>query len=113
MNDGAVALISGRSMAELDACQILPHFPAGVHGAERRDINGQTHRVTLPEEIIQPLEQALNTGMAALKGAELETKGMAFALHYRQAPEHEEAIFALARKMVETGDSWRCSRANV
>ncbi|MDU6684772.1 MAG: trehalose-phosphatase [Enterobacteriaceae bacterium] len=102
MNDGAVALISGRSMAELDKLARPYRFPlAGVHGAERRDINGQTHRVTLPEEIVQPLEQALKTGMAALKGAELETKGMAFALHYRQAPEHEEAIFALARKMVE------------
>jgi trehalose 6-phosphate phosphatase len=102
LNDGAVALISGRSMAELDTLAKPYRFPlAGVHGAERRDINGQTHRVALPDDILQPLERALEAGMSVLKGAELETKGMAFALHYRQAPQHEEAIFALARKMVE------------
>jgi trehalose 6-phosphate phosphatase len=40
---GAVALISGRSMAELDALTHPWRLPlAGVHGAERRDINGKT-----------------------------------------------------------------------
>ena len=36
MNAGALALISGRSMAELDMLAGPYHFPlAGVHGAER------------------------------------------------------------------------------
>ncbi|MGS9235452.1 trehalose-phosphatase, partial [Salmonella enterica subsp. enterica serovar Infantis] len=30
-----------------------------------------------------------------------ETKGMAFALHYRQAPEHEEALLALAQHVTQ------------
>lgn len=101
MNDGAVALISGRSMAELDALAGAGCFPlAGVHGAERRDINGQTHRVTLPEPLIGELEQQLRIALAAMPGAELEAKGMAFALHYRQAPQHEDAIVALAERQV-------------
>lgn len=101
MNDGAVALISGRSMAELDTLASPYRFPlAGVHGAERRDINGQIQTVALPDEIVTPLARALSDGMAALEGTELETKGMAFALHYRQAPQHEEAVYALARQMV-------------
>ncbi len=46
---GAVALISGRSMAELDALTHPWRLPlAGVHGAERRDINGKTYIVSLP-----------------------------------------------------------------
>ena len=41
-SDGALALISGRSMVELDALAKPYRFPlAGVHGAERRDINGK------------------------------------------------------------------------
>ena len=102
MNNGALALISGRSVNEI-ADLVKPYrFPlAGVHGAERRDINGVTERVTLPKEVLIPLEQALRYGLLSLSGVELEAKGMAFALHYRQAPQHEEAVFALAQKMVE------------
>ncbi len=48
--EGAVALISGRSMAELDALTHPWRLPlAGVHGAERRDINGKTYIVSLPQ----------------------------------------------------------------
>ncbi|VYU76548.1 trehalose-phosphatase [Metakosakonia massiliensis] len=103
MNNGALALISGRSMDELDKLASPYRFPlAGVHGAERRDINGETHAVSLPSEIVEPLERALRAGMAPLTGTELEAKGMAFALHYRQAPHQEAAIFALAREMAKT-----------
>ena len=39
-------------MVELERIIIPFRFPlAGVHGAERRDINGQTHIVNLPEGI--------------------------------------------------------------
>ncbi|WP_437890936.1 trehalose-phosphatase [Phytobacter sp. V91] len=99
--DGALALISGRSMAELDELASPHHFPlAGVHGAERRDINGETHRVTLPKDLVQSLEHELNAKMAQLDGTQLEAKGMAFALHYRQVPQHEKAILALGSGIV-------------
>lgn len=102
MSDGALALISGRSMAELDKLATPFHFPlAGVHGAERRDINDKTHIVTLPEPMVGALHQYLNDALTLLPGTELEPKGMAFALHYRQAPEAKEAIFALAQEMIQ------------
>ena len=101
LNDRALALISGRSIAELEQLAKPYRFPlAGVHGAERRDINGRTERMTLPETVLQPLERELRHGIAPLTGVELETKGMAFALHYRQAPQHEEAVFALAKTLI-------------
>ncbi|QUJ05357.1 hypothetical protein KCP69_17960 [Salmonella enterica subsp. enterica] len=44
----------------------------------------------------------------------LETKGMAFALHYRRAPEHEAALLALAQHVTQhAGRNWRCSTVNV
>ena len=99
---GAVALISGRSMAELDVLASPYHFPlAGVHGAERRDIHDQLHMVSLPDTLIQALHTQLSSALEMLPGTELEAKGMAFALHYRQAPHHEAAIFAVARSVAE------------
>lgn len=101
-SDGALALISGRSMVELDALAKPYRFPlAGVHGAERRDINGKTHIVHLPDAIARDISVQLHTAIAQFPGAELETKGMAFALHYRQAPQHEDALMTLAQRITQ------------
>ena len=101
MNEGALALISGRSMAELDTLASPYHFPlAGVHGAERRDIHAHTHIVSLPDALTQTLQAQLSSALAELPGTELEAKGMAFALHYRQAPQHADAVLALAAEIV-------------
>ncbi|WP_410742755.1 trehalose-phosphatase [Citrobacter koseri] len=101
-NAGALALISGRSMAELDALSAPFCFPlAGVHGAERRDINGNTHIVRLPQAIARDVSARLHAALGNLPGAELEAKGMAFALHYRQAPQHEATLLALAQHITQ------------
>lgn len=66
-NAGALALISGRSMAELDGLTTPFRFPlAGVHGAERRDINGQTHIVRLPAGIEREAGALLQTALSKL-----------------------------------------------
>ncbi|KNC09706.1 trehalose phosphatase [Klebsiella sp. RIT-PI-d] len=99
--DGAVALVSGRAMDELDALASPLHFPlAGVHGAQRRDFQGKTHTVELPADLVRTLHDQLTTALAVMPGCELEAKGMAFALHYRQAPQYEERIMALAQGIV-------------
>ncbi len=59
------------------------------------------HRITLPRDLARELEQQLRNALADLPGAKLESKGMAFALHYRQAPQHEQAIAELARRMAQ------------
>lgn len=87
-------------MAELDALTTPFRFPlAGVHGAERRDINGQTHIVRLDAAIEHEAGELLSTALATMPGTTLEAKGMAFALHYRQAPEHEAALINLAERI--------------
>jgi trehalose 6-phosphate phosphatase len=102
LNQGALALISGRSMAELDELARPYRFPlAGVHGAERRDIHDQSHIVSLPEPLVKSLHAKLTSALSHFPGTELEAKGMAFALHYRGAPEHEQAITQLAASVVE------------
>lgn len=89
-------------MVELDELTRPYRLPiAGVHGAERRDINGKTHIVSLPDSLLKALSAQLTTELDALPGCELESKGMAFALHYRQAPEQQQAVLALAQSIVQ------------
>lgn len=98
---GAVALISGRPIVELDALAAPLILPlAGVHGAERRDSEGGITRVTLDPRTVSVLRRELEQAIASLPGCLLETKGAAFALHYRQAPHHQQQIEQLAAAMV-------------
>ncbi len=98
---GALALVSGRPIEQLDKLIAPLKLPlAGVHGAERRDGEGNVHRVTLPAEVAAPLRQMLEQGMSAMPGTLLEAKGMAFALHYRQAMPYQPQILKLAESAV-------------
>lgn len=98
---GAVALVSGRPVEELDALispLILP--VAGIHGAEHRDIRGKVHRITLPHALSALLADKLSAALSEMPGTLLEDKGSAFALHYRQVPHYENTILTLARQTV-------------
>lgn len=100
--EGAVALISGRPIDQLDelaAPLVLPM--AGVHGAERRNHDGQVTRIALTSATASALNHELTSAMAELPGTTLESKGMAFALHYRQAPQHQQAVEQLAASLVD------------
>ncbi|QCT21878.1 trehalose-phosphatase [Jejubacter calystegiae] len=101
LTQGAVALISGRSIVELDELAAPLRLPlAGVHGAERRDIHGKTHRFELAPALVARLQESLTHGLSPLEDTWLENKGAAFALHYRQAPQHAAAVMALAQGVV-------------
>lgn len=94
---GALALISGRALSELDALSAPLHAPAaGVHGAERRDAQGQTHRTELSAPLAASLQQELTQAIAPLTGCHVEAKGMAYALHYREAQQYQAQVLALA-----------------
>ncbi len=82
-NEGALALISGRSMAELDVLASPYHFPlAGVHGAERRDIHDQLHIVSLPDTLISGAAYAtlFGSGNASRYGTGSQRHGLCAAL---------------------------------
>nr|WP_233149040.1 trehalose-phosphatase [Shimwellia pseudoproteus] len=94
ISEGAVALISGRSLAELDTLTAPLCFAlGGVHGAERRDINGQLSTVTLPPPLMVQLRAQLQALCLRFPGTFLEEKGMAFAVHYRGAEQAGPAVY--------------------
>jgi trehalose 6-phosphate phosphatase len=90
----ALALVSGRSITDLDRLFSPIVLPvAGLHGAERRDAAGQLHRSTVNGRL-ETARAALAAFSGAHPGTLLEDKGVALALHFRGAPQAEHGARA-------------------
>ena len=92
---GALALVSGRSLNDIDLIFAPEQYPAvGGHGAEMR-IDPDNESV---DSHAPPLDRELKRRLAAIAklspGILLEDKGYSLALHYRLAPHAEKAIYA-------------------
>lgn len=84
---GALALISGRSVADLEDRLGSIRVPlAGQHGAERRDAAGVLRSLPARTEVPAAIRARLAAVVARHPGLLLEDKGRTLALHYRQAP---------------------------
>jgi len=91
--DGALAIVSGRPVDELDYfLQPLRLPAAGVHGAEFR--HGAESIVRPPAPGIGPLLPQLEALVRKHPGLQLERKSVAVAIHYRQVPELEPLVRA-------------------
>ncbi|MCX7306761.1 MAG: trehalose-phosphatase [Afipia sp.] len=91
---GALALVSGRSLTDIDVIFAPLQFPAvGGHGAEMR-LSLETEAVA---SRAPPMDNDLKkrfTAIAALSpGIIIEDKGYSIALHYRLAPQFERTIY--------------------
>lgn len=85
---GALAVVSGRPIAQLDAYLAPLSLPAaGLHGAERRSASAVVTR--LPAADLGPVVAELQTLAALHTGLLVEPKPGAVALHYRLAPDCE------------------------
>jgi trehalose 6-phosphate phosphatase len=91
---GALALVSGRSLNDIDLIFAPEVYPAvGGHGAEMRlAIDQEADCLQAP-----PMDKELKRRLAAIAklspGILLEDKGYSLALHYRLAPQAEKAIY--------------------
>jgi trehalose 6-phosphate phosphatase len=91
---GALALVSGRSLNDIDLIFAPAQFPSvGGHGAEMR-LSTDSEAVASPAP---PMDKELKRRLAAIAklspGILLEDKGYSLALHYRLAPHAEKAIY--------------------
>lgn len=89
--DGAVALVSGRSLDVLDGMFAPLRLPAaGLHGLERRTAGGEVRRSGggVPAHARAPLAALVDAHPRLL----LEDKGGTLALHYRRAPALEPVV---------------------
>jgi trehalose 6-phosphate phosphatase len=100
---GALALVSGRRLDDLDRLFRRPHWAAiGLHGLELRSATGELRR-----QAVSPLQQArmqreARALAARFAGVRLEDKQQAIALHCRQSPAQLQQVQEAAVKLVAT-----------
>ena len=85
---GALALVSGRSLADLDKL-FSPHrfTAAALHGLERRNAAGCLLRPAISISSLDGARAELHAFAVTHPGLLVEDKGLALALHFRRAQE--------------------------
>ncbi len=104
--DGAVALITGRSLRDADrlfAPLVLP--VAGQHGCERRDAAGTVHLHAADAPTLARLRRLIADFASRHEGLRLEDKGSTLALHYRAVPQLASHVHQVVRAQFEAVDS--------
>ena len=104
---GALALVSGRSLAAIDELFApLKIAAAGQHGVERRDACGRVHRGRYPLARLERAAGSVRDFAAAHDGLVFEDKGASFALHYRLAPALADAAERVVRNAAASLGDW-------
>lgn len=100
----AVALVSGRTVEDLDRIMSPLVLPAGgVHGADLRFADGR--RETIEGDALTEVREQTQVFVAAHEGLRFEDKGgTTFALHYRQAPDLADEVARFLDGVIEGRD---------
>lgn len=99
LTGGAVALISGRELADVDALVAPLRLPAaGSHGSELRLLPGGPVEEAEGHAALHRAEPGI-AAFAERHGLLLERKRGALSLHYRSHPEHGEEARALVARL--------------
>ncbi|MCS6627792.1 trehalose-phosphatase [Roseibacterium beibuensis] len=96
-----VAIISGRTIAEIDRiAEASAASASGVHGLERRRADGSLHRAE-PAPEVRDAVAAFENFARTRPGIIVEDKAVSAGLHYRGAPAEADAAMALASELAE------------
>ena len=111
---GAFALVSGRSIRDMDGLIGVAPLPmAGQHGLERRDAAGRIWRAPHGAALDRTIRIEMMSAAARHDGLLLEDKGLSLALHYRRAPRWAEYAQRLVEGLAErSAGSLECLRGN-
>lgn len=98
--DGALALISGRSIDDLDRLFApLRLCASGVHGCERREPDGRIMRPEVDPEALNVVREELQRFVALTPGLLLEDKEFGLAVHFRRVPHMGGDVLTTMRSM--------------
>jgi trehalose 6-phosphate phosphatase len=99
--EGALALVSGRSIQNIDRLFAPLRLPAaGVHGLEWRETGEAAMSASAPLD--QKLKDKIEAAFKEYPGIFIENKNYSIAVHYRQAPEQERSIKATLLGIIDT-----------
>ena len=102
--DGRLAMVSGRTIAEVDrVLEGAVEAVAGVHGLERRRADGRLERAH-PDPALDRVRAELPHLLARYPGLNTEDKGLSVTIHYRNVREAGPAVEAFARDMAARTD---------
>lgn len=115
VTNGALAFVSGRSLADLDRLLGPGQFPLGaVHGLERRDAGGRTSTTGVDEREVIRVRGAMREIAERHPETMLEDKGLTLALHYRRCPELEEDLVEqVEARLSDVASRLRLMRGNM
>lgn len=102
----ALALISGRSLGDIDALFGIPGLAAaGLHGVECRTGDGVVHVQSVDESVIQNFRARLRTCTERYPGLVLEDKKYSLAVHFRRAAHLQAEVEQILRETIAGHDS--------
>ena len=97
--NGALALISGRPILDIDRMFGAGIAVAAEHGAVLRDAGGRILHTAPTDPALAALAAPLRALVARHPGALLEEKQFGYALHWRRAPHWRDALVATAGRL--------------
>ncbi len=111
---GAVAVVSGRAIADIDARLGASDFPAaGLHGLELRlDREGEVENAVDPARL-DHFRERFGAFVAEHEGLLMEDKGAAVTLHYRRRPDLAEAASEAVERALEGQEGFHALRGKM
>lgn len=98
---GRVAIVSGRTLAEIDRISDgAARSASGVHGLERRRQDGSFETASASPGVRTAVD-AFEDFAETRPGVIVEDKGVSAGLHYRQSPDSRDDATALAERIAD------------
>ena len=111
---GALALVSGRRLEEIDSLFSPLRLPAaGLYGLQWRGASGTLHSVAPGTDFLQRTGMALREWAASRPGVVVEDKGITLAVHFRQAPHQSDAVRNYLKEVVGAREEYRLQRGKM
>lgn len=105
---GALAIVTGRDIATIDAFVAPLQLPiAGVHGFSRRDAGGQLQGPVVDDVLLAHFKRELTPLCELHPGLIVETKAGSVALHYRARPELADVCVETMERIVDGARGFR------
>lgn len=112
--DGALALVSGRGIGELDRLFAQPAWAmAGLHGLQLRHASGERDEQATDIRVRNQLDRGARAIVERLDGVFLEDKGAAMALHCRPAPHQLEPLRIAAAELADRLEGYELQPGNL
>jgi trehalose 6-phosphate phosphatase len=105
--DGAVAIVSGRPLAQID--ELLHPFcacAAGEHGVAVRYGDGTLEEMPVGLAVPDDWREALTAIASRWPGVRVEPKPHGVTVHYRLAPERANEVWRVVRALVPEDHPW-------